>query len=171
MNLLTGELTERIGEIVLNDSLNWKINKTKYNNTVDFYVEIDDKKSLKYETTIPKISWESDTGGILIGTYHYKNLAIRVEKSRLSSSTVEGFKEYIKQNPITVLYELATESIKTVDLSCINEQGESASFKPIEGTMHVNTSSQTLPPLLDMSVPVEATTQNLMSFTNIEEEE
>ena len=66
---------------------------------------------------------------------------------------------------------LAQEVVKTVDLRCINEQGESVKFRPIEGTMHVSTSSQTLPPLLDMSVPIEATSQNLMSFANIEEEE
>ena len=66
---------------------------------------------------------------------------------------------------------LAQEVVKTVDLSCINEQGESVTFRPFEGTMHVNTSSQTLPPLLDMSVPVEATTQNLMSFSNVTVEE
>ena len=60
---------------------------------------------------------------------------------------------------------------KSANLSCINEQGESETFRPIEGTMHVSTSSQTLTPLLDMSVPIEATSQNLMSFANIEEEE
>ena len=77
----------------------------------------------------------------------------------------------MQSNPITVQYRLETESIKTVDLSCINEQGESETFRPIEGTMHASTSSQTLPPLLDISVPIEATSQNLMSFANIIEEE
>ena len=66
---------------------------------------------------------------------------------------------------------LTQEVIKTVDLTCINEHGESEALKPFEGTMHVSTSSQTLPPLLDMTVPVEATTQNLMSFANIVEGE
>ena len=85
--------------------------------------------------------------------------------------TLDLYKQWLSQNPITVQYQLATPVIKTVELSCINEQGESTSFRPIEGTMHVSTSSQTLPPLLDMSDPVEAITQNLMSFANIEVEE
>ena len=74
-------------------------------------------------------------------------------------------------NPVIINYKLSEKSIKTVDLTCINEQGENETLRPIEGTMHVKTSSQTFTPLLDMSVPVEATTQNLMSFANIVEEE
>lgn len=65
---------------------------------------------------------------------------------------------------------LSQEVVKTVDLTCLNEQGVRVDFMPIEGTMHVNTSSQTLPPLLDMSVPVEPNTQNLNSFANMKEE-
>lgn len=68
-------------------------------------------------------------------------------------------------------YKLPKESIKTVDLTCLNEQGESVNFMPFEGTMHVSTSSNTLPPLMDMNVPVEATTQNLNSFANMIKEE
>ena len=101
----------------------------------------------------------------------YKTIRINILSSKLADTNVESFKVWLSQNPITVQYELATESVKTVDLTCINEQGESVIFRPIEGTMHVSTSSQTLPPLLDMSVPVEATSQNLMSFANIVEEE
>ena len=68
-------------------------------------------------------------------------------------------------------YKLAQEVVKTVDLTCLNEQGESVNFMPFEGTMHVSTSSNTLPPLMDMDVPVEATTQNLNSFANMIKEE
>lgn len=66
---------------------------------------------------------------------------------------------------------LTQEVVKTVDLTCLNEQGESVNFMPFEGTMHVSTSSNTLPPLMDMNVPVEATTQNLNSFANMIKEE
>lgn len=65
---------------------------------------------------------------------------------------------------------LTQEVVKTVDLTCINEQGENVNFMPIEGTMHVSASSQTITPLLEMSVPVEAITQNLNSFANMKEE-
>ena len=146
----TGELIQRVKKIVLNDSLNWILNDPQLKNTVDFYVAVEDKKSLKYETTIPKVSWRTDSAGIVIDTYYHKNLAIRVEKSRLSSSTVEGFKEYIKQNPITVLYELATESIKTVDLSILDQnENKVSSISSFNDTTHIMASSETIPPIFE----------------------
>lgn len=145
-----GELIQRVKKIVLNDSLNWILNDPELENTVDFYVRVEDKKSLKYETTIPKVSWRTDSFGVVIDTYHHKNLAIRVEKSRLSSSTVEGFKEYIKQNPITILYELATESTKTVDLSILDQnENKVSSISSFNDTTHIKASSETIPPIFE----------------------
>ena len=66
-------------------------------------------------------------------------------------------------------YKLAQEVVKTVDLSIIDQDGQSVSkLKPIEGTMHMETDGQQLKPLLSAEIPVEAITQNLASF--IEEE-
>lgn len=62
-------------------------------------------------------------------------------------------------------------SVKTVDLTTVNENGEKVYFMPLEGTMHVSCSSETIQPTFDMSVPVEATTQNLASFIDLEMEE
>ena len=39
---------------------------------------------------------------------------------------------------------------------------------PLEGTMHVQSSGEIIQPTFDMSVPVEATTQNLASFIDLE---
>ena len=64
---------------------------------------------------------------------------------------------------------LSQEVVKTVDLTIIDQNGQSVSkLKPIEGTMHMETDGQPLKPLLSAEVPVEAITQNLASF--IEEE-
>jgi hypothetical protein len=59
---------------------------------------------------------------------------------------------------------LTQEVVKTVVLSCLDENNTPTKFKPYEGVMYVQTSSETLPPLLDMEVPVEAINQNLTSF-------
>ena len=79
------------------------------------------------------------------------------------------FRTYLNETPFTVYYQSSEKSIKTVDLTCINEQGETVDFMPLEGIMHVETSSDTIKPLLDMEVPVEAITQNLNSFASMEE--
>ena len=65
---------------------------------------------------------------------------------------------------------LAQEIVKTVELTCVNEHGERVSFKPIEGTMYIMTNGTPIKPTVTLEVPVEAITQNLMSFINIEEE-
>ena len=59
---------------------------------------------------------------------------------------------------------LSQEVIKTVDLTVVNQDGENVSLKPIEGTMHLTTSSETINPLFSGEIPVEAITQNLTSF-------
>ena len=59
---------------------------------------------------------------------------------------------------------LAQAVVKTVDLTVVNQDGENVSLKPIEGTMHLSTSSETINPLFSGEIPVEAITQNLASF-------
>ena len=64
---------------------------------------------------------------------------------------------------------LAQAIIKTVDLMATNQDGETLSkIKPIEGTMHIESSGTAINPTAVLEVPVEAITQNLNSF--IEEE-
>ena len=165
----TGELIQRVKKIVLNDSLNWNLNDPKLENTVDFYVGVEDKKSLKYETTIPKVSWRTDSFGVVIDTYYHKNIAIRVEKSRLSSSTVEGFKEYIKQNPITILYELATEFIKTVDLTILDQNGQNVKqLISFNGGTHFNTGSSVGSLLPSLTVDVVTNLEETLKVCSLE---
>ena len=91
---------------------------------------------------------------------------IRIEKSKLTTENVNGFKQWLSQNPITVQYQLATESIKTVDLS----DNVVYSYKD---TTHYACSSEdgSLVPTLSVKVPTDtqltiqeqkATTQTLL---------
>ena len=59
---------------------------------------------------------------------------------------------------------LSQEVVKTVELTVVNQDGENVSLRPIEGTMHLTTSSETINPLFSGEIPVEAITQNLASF-------
>ena len=177
-------MTQRIGEVVLDGSEGWtdyqtptggesyisfvvytsKLSNRKvgYRNSLCDGLKIDTNTSLIDEFIEPHPSSPSLNNWVMI----------RILKSRLETTNISGFKKWLSNNPLTLQYELIEKSIKTVDLTITNQDGNTeSSIRPIEGTMHVSTSSQTLPPLLDMTVPVEATTQNLMSFANIEEEE
>ena len=181
LDCLTGKLTKRIGEIVLDGSENWE-EYTHYgiDGYTAFITTIPSLNNLYHATDKIFISADFPVGAWidyrtnlipeLVWNHDPNKIGIRVKSEK--ASTVNEIKEFLSTNNIRINYVLATESIKTVDLTVTDHDGNTESFiRPIEGTMHVNTSSQTLPPLLDMSVPVEATTQNLMSFANIEVEE
>ena len=75
---------------------------------------------------------------------------IRINKSRLSILDTAGIKTYLQQNPITLQYELAEPTIKTVDLS----DNHVYSYK---GTTHYDCSSAegSLVPSLSIDVPTE----------------
>ena len=63
---------------------------------------------------------------------------------------------------------LSQEVVKTVDLTISNQNGESLSkMTPIEGTMNLTTSSDTIAPTFSGEIPVEAIEQNLESFINL----
>ena len=95
------------------------------------------------------------------------NFNIKILRSRLNGNeTVDGFKQYLSQNPLTVQYKLATPIIKTVDLSdnVVYSYGS---------TMHYSCSSEegSLVPTLSVKVPTDvqltiqeqkATTQTLL---------
>ena len=177
LDCLTGEMTERIGEVVLDGS------QPMDADSFGVYIQMDDVKKLADYTNIitcdklPTIPTYRDLPKVTNGISGYSRVENYLGQNWLylkinNSVDKNEIAQWLSENPITVQYHLETESIKTVDLTVTNQDGNTESIiRPIEGTMHVSTSSQALPPLLDMSVPVEATTQNLMSFANIVEEE
>ena len=186
LDCLTGKVTQRIGEVVLDGSLQAEGVYPQVGETVGFYFPLDTIQIKPVDDVdIPKII-NCDKFKVEKHEYQWADgkwldeeflsatadgrIAIRLLATK--ASTIVELHQYLSQNPITVQYPLASESIKTVDLTITDQNGNTESnIRPFEGTMHVSTSSQALPPLLDMSVPVEATTQNLMSFANIKEEE
>lgn len=168
LNLLTSELTQRIGEIVLDGNADW----SEYNG--NYYVTA---PGVQAGEKLPwgKVTILSNLYPPFIGEETDEYIAsgwngnqIKIRDVNLS---LEELKSKLMTQPLVATYISNEESVKTVDLTCLNEQGESVNFMPFEGTMHVSTSSNTLPPLMDMNVPVEATTQNLNSFANMIKEE
>ena len=64
---------------------------------------------------------------------------------------------------------LTQEVVKTVELLVQNQDGKTLSvIKPIEGKMSLSTSSNTIKPLFSGEIPVEAITQNLASFIDLD---
>ena len=157
LDLMTGEVTERIGEIVLdgsNDEL-ISIYKPTDNNTMAFSVRnmlpngwyqrkiICDKLS-KINSVI------NDVEGFSHGDSD-PTLYIRINKSKLTSLDITGFRNYLSSNPLTFDYQLATESIKTVGL---NSSNGDVKTPVIYKNGHILLQSNGLIPELYYSIPV-----------------
>ena len=159
LNLLTGELTERVGEIVLNGDENWSLYGSQPNqvNTVAFKLSLTNHVS-SWGTGLgycDKLSFTN--GGVIFGqdlegvTTDANNIIVRVSKSKASS--VNEFKAWLSNNSIRVVYPLKEEAIKTVDLS-------SNTVYAYNGTTHYTCSSEegSLIPTACIEVPVETET-------------
>ena len=180
LNLLTGEFTERVGEIVLDGSEDWVFGRGT-THTVNGMV-------YGFKIKIPNLytpEWSGTTTDTIVCdklkvTSHLNQFTGEVYNSisqcspteiqimikainNSSNDTLNELKRMLSENPVTVVYPV-NDVIKTVDLTVVNQDGENVSLKPIEGTMHLSTSSETIKPLFSGEIPVEAITQNLASF-------
>ena len=177
LDCLTGELTQRVSEIVLDgsDDENW-VEVDRDENSVPFFQSIIKGRKGNDKLICDKLIARKDTAGdkIAVSTTVYGIMGTASGPIRIKNgaTSLKDFKQWLSKNPITVQYELATESIKTVDLNIQDQNGKTLSvIKPIEGTMVLSTSSDTIKPLFSGEIPVEAITQNLASFIDLEMEE
>ena len=163
LNLITGEMTQRIGEVVLDGSEEWIkdmkedndtflniVFKTKNDNITDYNDLNIGMLSDKFKQVTGGSLWSEDISGIG-GAYCF--IKIGVPKSYLTSADSDGFKQWLSQNPVTVQYQFATESVKTVDLSVIDQDGNVLpKIKTFNDITHVNVSSDGILPKVEMEV-------------------
>ena len=78
-------------------------------------------------------------------------LQLRIMKSKLETNDINSLKKYLSQNPITIQYELATPTIKTVDLNSSNGDVKTpVTYK----NGHILLQSDGLIPELHYSLPI-----------------
>ena len=80
------------------------------------------------------------------------NIWIFINKDKLTSNSVGAVRTYFESNPLTVQYQLATESIKTVDLSTVNQDGNNTKLSTFNDITHVTLSSEGLIPEAELEV-------------------
>lgn len=152
LDCLTGEVVERIGEVVLNGSENWAVNNTQTTTTNRFILNGVIKSDMTDATLswymvdkLPKTKWsDSCQLGITLsnGKIFLFNNSIEYNISALKS--------WLSQNPITIQYQLKTESIKTVDLMPSGTHPSTTPYCWKNG--HIQLSSSGLLPNLEYSV-------------------
>ena len=157
LDCLTGEVVERIGEVVLNgsedeawntwiadsDSMVWTLPKSfanLINPICDRYV-ID---STAYGKTEEMFAVNSDD---------VRHIQLRLFKT--TARNINELKIYLQSNPITVQYELATPTIKTVDLTIQDQDNKTIStLNTFNDTTHFTVKGEEgkLQPVLSMEI-------------------
>ena len=156
LDLLTGEVTKRIGEIVLDGSENWILRSSTYDNVVLFYngfnicpngVPISEVKSDRLISQA-KFQWITQNEGIYLSVSN-EGFFLSLSKAR-NIDTTDKLKQWLSQNEVTVQYRYSSESIKTVDLSILDQNGNKvSSISSFNDTTHIMASSETIPPIFE----------------------
>ena len=152
LNLQTGEYTQRIGEVVLDGNTSVEGLGNELDNTIYFYVNNSytlAKNKYNCPALANAIVFELED---LTGTsvdhqcMHFTSkghLQIRLLKTSLSEVSVNGIKQYLQANPITVQYELKTPIVTKVSLTFTNQDNQPATkLSTYNTTTHINASSQ-----------------------------
>ena len=157
LNLLTGELTQRIGEYSLDGSGNWVIRTDVYiEGYIYFQRELDYTVQNKNIAICERLPYFNETNisteQLRLSTYNNKTLiGVRLSESK-GVSSLDEFSEYLKSNPIKFKYPLTTESVKTVVLSIVNQDGNNTKLSTFNDITHVTLSSGVLIPEAELEV-------------------
>ena len=167
LNLTTGEYVQRIGEVYIDGTQEYSDHKSDD----IFYcirIPVDKKPIVTKDNKIKVVSDKIKTvdyddyynlrdSGIALyeGTNtEVETLYLSFKKSELdtSSTFLQGAKKWLSENPITVQYQLATESVKTVDLSVVNQDENNTKLSTFNDITHVTLSSEGLIPEAELEV-------------------
>ena len=165
LDCLTGELTESIVEIVLDG--------TQYMDADGrgIYIQVDDMKKVEdYRTIItcdklPVFYHQWDLPNVKNGIAGYLDeenkypgqnwLYIKVN----NSIDVGEVRQNLTQNPITVQYQRVADSIKTVDLTIVDQDNQPTQLGTFENVTHVSLVAENLIPEVEMEVATRISTE------------
>ena len=86
-----------------------------------------------------------------INYYHANSDKLIVISLGNNCSLVE-FKQWLSQNPITVQYQLETESVKSIDISTVDQDEQPTKLGTFENVTHVSLEAENLIPEVEMEV-------------------
>lgn len=167
LNLLTGELTERIGEIVLDGSENWIKPSSQPTNTARFLLtDFPNNRDTKIKSNFKvKKNAMDDEIGIWCDVNTVLNLDTSVD-------TVDSLKVFLSKNPIKLQYSLATESVKAVDLDVVDQDGNTIpKIKSYNDVTHLEVSVPKQSLLPHISAEVATDNSKDMSSLTIKHQE
>lgn len=116
------ELVRRCGKTILNGKEEWQFYIENTNTIRCLYTISAMKMTDKYLANmicdlfkvVPNSEWGNDTEQIEQG-WTRSEIGLRINKTKLSSQDVAGFKQWLSKNPTTVYYELTTPIITPIE--------------------------------------------------------
>lgn len=157
LDCLTGEVTQRVNEVVLSEN---NVKQGGWNNEthMSFDVIVDNGTKITNKVTTTSNVFKCVIRNLYGGTSTEEfvtntasgNIAIMIRKDRLETANKEGFVKWLQTNPVIIQYQLATESIKTVDLMPSGTHPSTTPYCWKNG--HIQLSSSGLLPNLEYSV-------------------
>lgn len=154
LDLMTGELVQRTGKFMVDgiEDFGWygDIGETLYGFNIykssivgKLNNEVDANRpslcsALEYRGTT--MYGKPGTGFAISGGSDSAFLQIVLQKEKLSDTTLDGIKQYLSENPLYFVVPLLDKSIKTVDLTIVDQDGKTINkLNSFNGTTHVST--------------------------------
>lgn len=166
LNLMTGELTQRIGVVVLDGNAGW----SEYNG--NYFVSVPGVQAAE------KLPWGKAT--ILSNLYPsfigeetdvyiasgWNGNQIKIRDVNLS---LEELKSKLMTQPLVATYISNEESVKTVDLTILDQNGQNVKqLMSFNGGTHFNTRSSEGSPLPTVSVSVETDLEETLKMCSLD---
>ncbi|MBP3909623.1 MAG: hypothetical protein J6D33_11935 [Turicibacter sp.] len=153
LDLLTGEVVERVGEYQITGEENWQFESSNRRLQILKPTFLPNIKCGAFASDILEAKQANDSSlHATNGTYYIGYTSdgwIRVILGEDLSSLKQGI-EWLKANKPTIQYQLKTESIKTVDLSILDQnENKVSSISSFNDTTHITASSETIPPIFE----------------------
>ena len=153
LNLLTGEKISKLEQLTVTNNTNWLTQTSSHSDCYSFYYnpQIGKSDGLLICDNLPSINRLSIGEGCRItGT---GRININILKSKLNDSSLNSLNDYLAINPLTFIYELPNASIKTVDLSILDQDNQPTTQLNSFANGYIQVSSQGLIPSVDYEVP------------------
>ena len=123
-----GKLIRKVGKIIFTGIESWNLSKTS-DKTILFEVGVSNIKIDKRGDILPICDkllaslqsniWVKDIEGVSYTDSNNNRFRIRINKNRLDTQDLTGFKKWLSQNPVTVYYELSTPVITKLPAPCL----------------------------------------------------
>ena len=156
LDLLTGELTQRVAKIVLDGSEESIFLDTTKEITRVFKIVIDNSLFLiGYDTIFISDSLPNGGSGDVekfVANIFSSSSTIYVALNKTKASTIPEFREYLSKNPLTILGPAKNQTIETVNPATKDQDGNEAKLSSFEDITHVTVTSEGILPDVELSV-------------------